>query len=216
MPLNSASRSALSSFLRVFFSAPLVAWLATGEGVVHLVEGPLGVQAHPDQPVLVAVLHHVRGAPEGPVLLHAHGEHPMVGTVRVPVGLVGQDVAHLGLVRVGRQQVDVVGSRLVRGPLEVVARVEVDIVALLGETPAGLAVKVDPDVVVELPVVEERATGAGIACRPRSGFWMNQCSTGSGLVRLGSATTVPSVLRGVQRIEEGREPRRRVRRCPWP
>ena len=110
------------------------------------------------------------GAPEGPVLLNAHRQDPVIGAIGVAVCFVRQDVAHLGLVWIGGQQIDVIGARLSLGPFEVMTGVEIDIVALLGKSPAGLAMKVDQQVVVELSVVKQGAAGARITVGRCRGF----------------------------------------------
>ena len=126
-----------------------------GKGVVHLVQGALSVDAHAHEPVFVAVLHDMGRAPEFTILLDAHRKDPVVGTVGRLIGFIRQDVAHVRLVRKGCHQIDVICAGFALGPFEIVSRMKVHIIALLGEPPAGLTVNIDQEIVVKLAIVEE-------------------------------------------------------------
>ncbi len=178
----------------------------TVEHVVHLVKGPLGVQAHSNQPVFIAVLHGVGRAPEVAVLLDAYRKHPVVSTIRIPICLIGQHVTHLRLVRIGRHQIDIIGTRLSLGPFKIVPGMEIDVITLLWKTPAGLTVNIDQYIVVELSVVKERAAGSGIGV---SGVRI-QDKPMQHRQRISQARVIhygPAILRGIQQIIVGREPR---------
>ena len=133
----------------------------TGEGVVHLVQGPLGIHAHANEPVFVAVFHDVGCAPESTILLNAYRKDPVVGAACGLIGFIGQDIAHVRLVRIGRHQIDVIGAGLALGPFEIVARMKINVIAFLGKSSTGLTVKVDGDIVVKLAVIEQ---GTSCAC----------------------------------------------------
>ena len=148
------------SSLRVFFSP-----VARIQGVVHLVQSAFGVQAQTFQPAFVRILDEIIDGKELAVVLHANREGQVIASPGKRMLFVRQRVAHLGFVRVVRQQIDVVHPvQIVRQAEAVIAR-EVDVHALLAGVKAGgrLAVQIEEHVVVEFPVVEQRAarTGAG-------------------------------------------------------
>ena len=117
------------------------------------------------QEIFVAVFHHVGHAEERAVPLDAHGESKMAGRAGIAVGFVGQHIAHVRLVRPGGQQVQVSTRGASVGPAELVAGIEIEVVAFLGKSARGLAVEVRADVVIELAVEEDRAPGRGIGVR---------------------------------------------------
>ncbi len=138
---------------------------------VGLVEGAILVEPGPLEVDVVPVLHKIRGAEEGPVLLDADGEGKVGGDTRLAHDLVGNRVADLGLVRPVGEQIDIGHARDIgiEAPLESLGLVEVDVVALLDEAAGRLTVTTEVHVVVELTEVVERADGpARIVGRART------------------------------------------------
>src|SRR6185503_9102674 len=87
----------------------------------------------------------------------------MVSAIGVAIGFISENVAHLRLVRVGREEVDIIGPWLTLFPFEIVARMKVDVVAVLGKATAGLPMKIHSNIVVEFAFIKERAARTGIA-----------------------------------------------------
>src|SRR6185369_14442525 len=99
----------------------------------------VGVAPDAFQKVLIAIFYEVPIAKEAAVGLHAHRHHKMIRRSGVMVRSIRKHVSHVGLVWVGGQQIDVIDPFSVRAVEEVMVGVEVDIVTLLWEARAGLA-----------------------------------------------------------------------------
>ena len=131
-------------------------------GIVHLVERALGIEPEPLEKITAAILHEIGHTVECAILLHPHRQREVAGRSGVAVGLMSQDVPHIGLVRPSGEQVQVIDAGRVRRPAERVAGVELEIIALLGKAAGGLAMEVDADIVVELAIEKDRTTGGQI------------------------------------------------------
>ena len=77
--------------------------------------------------------------------------------------LVRQNIAQMRLVRISGKHVYIMYPRPVGVVLEVMLRLQADVIALLGETAAGLAVDVKADIVIEFSAKIDRTINRRIA-----------------------------------------------------
>ena len=128
--------------------------------VVHLVKRAVGAAPQPRQPFVIAVLRHVRDAEKLPVALEPDGECKMTGRTGRGDHLVGERIAHFGLVGEIAQKPDVFHTRTAGAVPETMVAVEIQVVTLFGPAGGTLPVQANHDVVVELAEIIERTARA--------------------------------------------------------
>ena len=125
------------------------------------IEGTVFVQPDASEEILVRLLGVNGDAVERAVLAKVREAANRGGQPDVALVFVGEHGADVGLVGVGRVQVEFRHARLARLQFEFMVLIELNFVALLRPGDRGAAADAHEHVVVELAIVEERAAGAG-------------------------------------------------------
>ena len=130
------------------------------EQVENLVERADGIKAAPFEEVLAHLLGEDRDIEEGIVLLHADVEGVGRGHAGVAVSLEGERPVDVGLVLVGRVEIQLLDARLAGRETEMVAGMKIELVGLLRERRRARSAHAAEDVVVKFAVPINRAARA--------------------------------------------------------
>src|SRR6185436_10110147 len=108
------------------------------------------------EPSFIGLLDKRSDTKERVVLLNAQRKSDGTRCAGVAKAFPGQRYAHERFVRVGRVDVDLFHSLQIRVEREMLAAIEIELVAFLGIAPRCLAPNADADVVIKLAAVEKR------------------------------------------------------------
>src|SRR5439155_20108896 len=125
------------------FAGLLLVTAGAAQVVVHLVKRPGGIPAQPRQPSIVAVFHHVRDAEKLRVPLEPDVKGKMTRRPGCSDHLVGERIAHFGLVAIVAQKPDVLYQRAAGAVPKPMITGKIEVVTLLG--PAGRTLPVEAD-----------------------------------------------------------------------